>query len=61
MCFPDDGLNGNKGHGEEDVLYIGFTGKNTTPGKDADWTGDRNSFEASIKGLGDQLVAGLSV
>lgn len=60
MCFPDDGINGNNGHGEEDVLYIGFTGKNTTPGSDADWTaGDRNAFEESIKELGDKLVAGL--
>lgn len=62
MCFPDDGINGNNGHGEEDVLYLGFTGKNTTPGSSADWqAGDRNAFEESIKDLGDKLVAGLSV
>jgi chitosanase len=61
MCFPNDGINGNNGHGEEDVLYIGFTGKNTTPGKNADWkAGNRDAFEASIKSLGDKLVAGLS-
>lgn len=61
MCFPDDNINGNNGHGDEDVLYIGFTGKNTTPGNDADWkAGDRNAFEESIKELGDKLVAGLS-
>lgn len=60
MCFPDDGINGNNGHGEEDVLYLGFTGKSAVPGSDADWkAGDRNSFEDSIKELGDKLVAGL--
>lgn len=60
MCFPDDDINGNNGHGEEDVLYLGFTGQDAVPGSSADWTGgDRDSFEASIKDLGDKLVAGL--
>jgi chitosanase len=61
MCFPDDDINGNNGHGEEDVLYLGFTGKDSVPGSDANWqAGDRDAFEDSIKKLGDKLVAGLS-
>lgn len=60
MCFPDDNINGNNGHGDEDVLYLGFTGKDAVPGGDADWqAGDRNAFEESIKDLGDKLVSGL--
>ncbi|KAJ5110399.1 hypothetical protein N7532_000934 [Penicillium argentinense] len=60
MCFPDDDTNGNNGHGQEDVLYLGFTGKDAVPGNDANWqAGDRNAFEDSIKVLGDKLVAGL--
>ena len=60
-CFPDDGLNGNKGHGDKDVLYIGFIGEDAVPGKDgAAWAaGDRGEFSRSIKALGDELVAKL--
>ena len=62
MCFPNDGLTGDNGHGPDDVLYIGFTGQDAVPGGSADWqAGDRWSFEASIKDLGDRLVAGLQV
>jgi len=60
LCFPDGEINGDNGHGEKDVLYIGFTGKKAAPGSKADWTAkDSKSFEASIKSLGDQLVARL--
>ncbi|PLB51527.1 putative fungal chitosanase [Aspergillus steynii IBT 23096] len=60
LCYPDDGLTGDNGHGEDDVLYIGFTGKNAVPGDEADWTtDDTEAFEESIKELGDKLVAGL--
>jgi chitosanase len=60
MCFPDDDLTGDNGHGPDDVLYIGFIGQNAVPGGSANWqAGDRYTFEDSIKGLGDQLVAGL--
>ncbi|KAJ5469233.1 Endo-chitosanase [Penicillium diatomitis] len=60
MCYPNDGLTGDNGHGPDDVLYIGFTGSGAVPGGSADWqAGDRWTFEASIKDLGDRLVAGL--
>lgn len=60
MCFPDDDINGNNGHGPDDVLFLGFTGQDAVPGSSADWqAGDRDTFEASIKDLGDKLVAGL--
>nr|POF15535.1 endo-chitosanase [Quercus suber] len=61
LCFPNDGLNGNNGHGENDVLYIGFTSDGAAPGSNADWTASNTQdFEDSIKSLGDSLVAGLS-
>ncbi|KAJ5771557.1 hypothetical protein N7520_002086 [Penicillium odoratum] len=60
MCFPDDDVNGNNGHDQDDILYLGFIGQNAVPGTSADWDGaDRDTFEASIKDLGDNLVAGL--
>ncbi|KAF4542709.1 uncharacterized protein LTHEOB_7439 [Lasiodiplodia theobromae] len=60
LCFPDEGLNGDNGHGDYDVLYIGFTGTGTVP-DDAKWsTSSREEFEDSIRGLGDSLVADLS-
>lgn len=60
MCYPNDGINGNNGHGPDDVLYLGFIGRDAVPGSSADWQArDRNAFEDSIKALGDKLVAGL--
>ncbi|KAJ6085115.1 hypothetical protein N7499_004744 [Penicillium canescens] len=60
MCYPNDGINGNNGHTEDDVLYIGFTGQGAVPGSSANWkAGDRDAFEDSIKDLGDKLVSGL--
>ncbi|KAJ5951596.1 uncharacterized protein N7479_010009 [Penicillium vulpinum] len=60
LCFPNEGITGNSGHGDKDVLYIGFTGTDAVPGSDADWSAkDSKTFEASIKSLGDKLVAGL--
>ncbi|GME64100.1 uncharacterized protein LTHEOB_7439 [Neofusicoccum parvum] len=60
LCFPNDGLTGDNGHGEKDVLYIGFTGSGTVP-DNADWkASSREQFEDSIKSLGDSLVARLS-
>ncbi|KAJ3511709.1 hypothetical protein NM208_g15399 [Fusarium decemcellulare] len=61
LCFPNEGLNGNKGHGKKDVLYIGFTGDEAVPGaKGANWKAKTpKQFQDSIKGLGDRLVAGL--
>ncbi|UKZ76881.1 hypothetical protein TrVFT333_004596 [Trichoderma virens FT-333] len=61
LCFPNEGLNGDFGHGTKDVLYIGFLGDNTVPGKTgAKWNAKNVSdFEASIKAMGDRLVQGL--
>ncbi|KAL7941481.1 glycoside hydrolase family 75 protein [Trichoderma barbatum] len=60
LCFPDDGLTGDNGHDQKDVLYIGFTGPYAVPGASANWSaGSAEEFEGSIKDLGDSLVAGL--
>lgn len=49
------------GHGEEDVLYIGFTGEDAVPGKSgAAWAAaTRDDFSGSIKILGDRLISKL--
>lgn len=60
-CFPDMDISGDKGYTGHDVLYLGFTGKNTTPGKRANWSARSFSdFEASLAPIGDALVARLS-
>ncbi|KAI6765940.1 hypothetical protein HG530_007010 [Fusarium avenaceum] len=61
LCFPNEGLNGNMGHGEKDVLYIGFSGEDAVPGKTgAKWAATtRDDFSASIKILGDRLISKL--
>ncbi|KAI9707740.1 MAG: hypothetical protein M1836_000702 [Candelina mexicana] len=61
LCFPNEGLNADKGHDSHDVLYIGFTDSSAAPGKSgAKWTAKNAAdFEASIKSLGDRLVAKL--
>ncbi|OAQ60363.1 glycoside hydrolase family 75 [Pochonia chlamydosporia 170] len=62
LCFPNEHLTGDNGHGAKDVMYIGFAGDKAVPGKNgANWkTKNTQDFEASIKALGDKLVAGLS-
>jgi hypothetical protein len=58
-CFGTD-MNGNNGHGENDVLYIAFPGQDAVPGEDANWAaGSYDDFEASIQDFGDSLVANL--
>ncbi|RBA18793.1 chitosanase [Fusarium proliferatum] len=61
LCFPNQGLNGDNGHGEKDVLYIAFKGDEAVPGKNgADWkAASRADFSKSIRTLGDKLVAKL--
>ncbi|KAF4975923.1 hypothetical protein FZEAL_7340 [Fusarium zealandicum] len=56
-CFGKS-MNGNNGHGENDVLYIAFPGSDAVPGaKGADWAAQSFSkFEASIGSLGDKLI-----
>lgn len=61
LCFPKEGLSGNKGHDTKDTLYIGFPGDKAVIGKDgANWRANSTlGFMDSIKTLGDELVAGL--
>ncbi|KFY09513.1 hypothetical protein V491_08125 [Pseudogymnoascus sp. VKM F-3775] len=60
LCFPDEDLNGNKGHDQKDVLYIGFPGSAARPSSSTKWTaGNARDFEESIREVGDKLVAGL--
>ncbi|KAK5989212.1 Endo-chitosanase [Cladobotryum mycophilum] len=61
LCFPNEHLSGDLGHGPKDVLFLGFTGTQAVPGKNgAKWNAKNTSeFEASIKALGDKLVASL--
>lgn len=56
LCFGD-GVNGEVGYDEEDILYIGFIGGGAVPGTAAKWTADNETdFEASIRSLGDKLI-----
>jgi len=59
ICFPNDGISGNNGHTQHDVLYLAFTSKDAVPGPNgADWKGsDPKAFEQSIKTLGDKMIA----
>jgi hypothetical protein len=61
LCFPNSGLSGNNGYDGHDILYVGFIGNGTVPGKNgAKWNAKSGSeFEQSIKGIGDKLVANL--
>jgi hypothetical protein len=55
-CFGDS-MNGDNGHGENDVLYIAFIGKDAVPGASANWSATSyDDFERSIQGLGDKLI-----
>lgn len=61
LCFGDDAVSGDVGHDEADVLYIAFPGKGAVPGSSAAWGAKtKEEFEASLAGIGDGLVAGLS-
>jgi hypothetical protein len=54
-------MNGDNGHSENDVLYIGFPGSvSDTVKQHANW-GAKNfeDFESSIKDVGDKLAARL--
>ncbi|KAI9924389.1 hypothetical protein ASPWEDRAFT_34863 [Aspergillus wentii DTO 134E9] len=57
-CFPRDSITADQGHTDHDVLYIGFTGKGTIPGKrGAKWRAKSfKEFEASLARIGDKLV-----
>jgi chitosanase len=56
MCFPNEGLNGNNGHGTHDVLYLAFPGTEAVA-KNAKWGAKTaKEFEASLATIGDKLV-----
>jgi len=56
LCFPDENITGNSGHGEKYVLYLAFPGKKAVP-EDAEWgTEDAKVFEESLWGTGDALL-----
>ncbi|KAI5462768.1 family 75 glycoside hydrolase [Mariannaea sp. PMI_226] len=56
-CFGKS-MTGNNGHGEHDVLYIAFTGKDAVPGASANWDAKNyDEFEQSISALADKLIA----
>ncbi|RFU78358.1 chitosanase csn1 [Trichoderma arundinaceum] len=58
LCFPNEGLTGDNGHDQKDVLYIGFVGEPAA--NDANWSaGSTEEFEDSIKSIGDRLVSSL--
>ncbi|PWY93418.1 fungal chitosanase [Aspergillus sclerotioniger CBS 115572] len=60
LCSPGTGITGDNGHTADDVMYIGFTGKEAIPGNTADWmAGNKEDFEDSIRGIGERLVGGL--
>ncbi|KAI8299777.1 Endo-chitosanase [Colletotrichum sp. SAR11_240] len=56
-CFGN-GVNGNQGHDENDVLYIAFTGQDAAPGANgANWSASTSAeFSSSINQLGNKLV-----
>lgn len=55
-CFGKS-MTGDNGHDQNDVLYIGFTGGDAVPGKNANWAAKNYAdFESSIQDLGDKLI-----
>ena len=59
-CYGD-GMNGDSGHEDDDVLYIAFPGSiDDTVHKHAKWAaGSSDDFESSIEEVGDRLIARL--
>lgn len=57
-CYGSEDINGNAGHGENDVLYIAFPGSvDETVQTDAAWDSKSfDDFESSISDKGDQLI-----
>ncbi|KAK4160191.1 fungal chitosanase of glycosyl hydrolase group 75-domain-containing protein [Cladorrhinum sp. PSN259] len=54
-------MSGDYGYDGDDVLYLAFTGDEAVPGPNgADWGAkDFETFERSIRALGEKLVAGM--
>ncbi|KAF2014748.1 glycoside hydrolase family 75 protein, partial [Aaosphaeria arxii CBS 175.79] len=60
LCFPNEDLSGNKGHGDHDVLYLAFPGDEALPDSDTKWKASSTAeFEESLATVGDGLVAKL--
>ncbi|KAH8917627.1 glycoside hydrolase family 75 protein, partial [Atractiella rhizophila] len=61
LCCPSCGFTGNNGWGDHDILFIAFPGAQAVPGANgANWaTTNKQTFEDSIKALGDSLIASL--
>ncbi|KAI9764944.1 MAG: hypothetical protein M1840_007969 [Geoglossum simile] len=60
LCFPDEPISGDRGHGEHDVLYIGFTTDDAVDAESYNWLAKSAAeFEESIAELGSKLVARL--
>ncbi|KAF9884410.1 hypothetical protein FE257_001810 [Aspergillus nanangensis] len=57
-CFPNDNLNGNKGHGEADVTYILFTGDDSVLPSSALNENYVTNFD-TLRSMGDKLVNAL--
>ncbi|OAQ59425.1 fungal chitosanase [Pochonia chlamydosporia 170] len=59
LCFGN-GINGNAGHGEPDVLYIGFTGRDSVADASVNWkAGSAQEFQDSLATFGDRLIKNL--
>ncbi|PLN81936.1 Chitosanase-domain-containing protein [Aspergillus taichungensis] len=58
-CFPNDDLNGNKGHTAADVTYILFTGKNSVLPSSALNENYITNF-STLRSMGDKLVNALA-
>ena len=54
MCFPNENLSGDNAHDQDDVMYIGFIGKDAVLGADdAAWNAtNAKAFEESIQKKG---------
>ncbi|KAI5841762.1 putative chitosanase [Morchella snyderi] len=58
-CYGD-GMTGNSGHNQHDVLYLAFPGKDAAVKDSANWhAGSFSEFEDSLSSVGDKMVAGV--
>lgn len=56
LCFGN-GVNGNSGHGDPDVFYIGFTGQDAVADASVNWKAQSaQEFQDSLASIGDRLV-----
>ncbi|PLB45331.1 hypothetical protein P170DRAFT_513354 [Aspergillus steynii IBT 23096] len=57
-CFPDDNLDGNKGHSDPDVIYIVFTGKDAVLPSSAINQNYITNF-GTLRSMGNKLASDL--